>query len=114
MTDHPSDDYKSKNHAKPAPRLTATAIQNELKNSDLPKILASGRGKWAEKILNLAFENGVKVREDAELAEMLAAVELDSEIPTEAIAAVAEILAYVYQAEGRKLPQTDAKHDKKE
>lgn len=111
MTDHPSTPDKSKNRAKPAPRLTATAIKNELENSDLPKILASGRGKWAEKILEMAFENGVKVREDAELAEMLAAVELDSEIPTEAIMAVAEILAYVYQAEGRKLPPNHEKED---
>lgn len=48
----------------------------------------------------LAFANGVKVREDADLAELLSAVDLESEIPLEAFTAVAEILSYVYRANG--------------
>lgn len=71
-----------------------------LEEDDLPKIVASGYGEIAEKILKLAFENGVKVREDKELAQILAAIEVDSEIPSEAIVAVAEILSYVYKANG--------------
>ncbi len=63
-------------------------------------MVASGRGKVAEQILELAFANGIKVREDAELVDMLAAIEVDSVIPIEAIVAVAEILARVYQANG--------------
>jgi len=65
-----------------------------------PKVVASGRGAVAEQILALAFANGVRVREDANLAEILAAVDVDTEIPLEAFAAVAEILAYVYRANG--------------
>ena len=65
-----------------------------------PKVIASGRGAIAEQILALAFANGVRVREDANLAEILAAVDVDTEIPLEAFAAVAEILAYVYRANG--------------
>ncbi len=65
-----------------------------------PKVVASGRGAVAEQILALAFANGVRVREDANLAEILAAVDVDAEIPLEAFAAVAEILAYVYRANG--------------
>ena len=38
------------------------------------------------------------MREDADLAEMLSAIDIDSEIPIEAFAAVAEILVYVYRA----------------
>jgi flagellar biosynthesis protein len=57
-----------------------------------PKVVASGRGWFAEKILEIAFANDVKVREDPDLAEMLAAVDLDSEIPVEAFIAVTEIL----------------------
>ena len=62
--------------------------------------MATGRGWFAEKILEIAFANDVKVREDPDLAEMLAAVDLDSEIPVEAFIAVAEILRYVYAANG--------------
>jgi flagellar biosynthesis protein len=66
-----------------------------------PKVIASGRGSVAEQILALAFANGVRVREDANLAEILSAVDVDTEIPLEAFAAVAEILAYVYRANGQ-------------
>ncbi len=111
MTDHPSDKDKSKNHAKKHKRLMAAALKNELENAELPKIIASGHGKWAEKILEMAFSNDIKVREDPELAQILATLELNSEIPTEAITAVAEILAYVYQAEGRKISPKNEQKD---
>jgi flagellar biosynthesis protein len=65
---------------------------------EAPKIVASGSGKIAEQILELAFAHGVKVREDAELVEILALLDVDSPIPLEAYAAVAEILSYVYKA----------------
>lgn len=68
-----------------------------------PKVVASGRGAVAKKILDQAFASGVKVREDADLAQLLAAVDIDSVIPLEAFMAVAEILAYVYQANQRDL-----------
>ena len=63
-----------------------------------PRVVATGRGAVAEQILAIAFEKGVPVREDSDLAQILAAVELDSEIPIDAMAAVAEILSYVYRA----------------
>ena len=66
-----------------------------------PTVLATGRGALAEQILNIAFANGVKVRQDADLVQILAAVDVDSPIPTEAYAAVAEILSYVYRANGK-------------
>lgn len=66
----------------------------------IPKVVAAGYGKIAEQILRLAFDNGVKVREDKDLAEMLAAIEVDSDIPSEALVAVAEILSYVYKVNG--------------
>ena len=67
---------------------------------DLPRVVASGRGAVAEQILEIAFAQGVKVRTDADLAEILSAVEVDSEIPLAALATVAEILSYVYRAQG--------------
>ena len=71
----------------------------------LPKIVASGRGKVGEKILEIAFAEGVKVREDADLAELLSAADIDSEIPVEAFIAVAEILRYVYIAKDTNRPK---------
>ena len=85
-------------------RAVAVAIEDGLAAGELPKITAAGRGKIAEQILQLAFERGIKVREDAALAEMLAKVELDSPIPSEAFMAIAEILTYVYRANGEPNP----------
>jgi flagellar biosynthesis protein len=64
----------------------------------VPRIVAKGHGTVAEQILQLAFATGVKVREDADLTEILEAIEIDTEVPLHALAAVAEILSYVYRA----------------
>lgn len=64
-------------------------------------IVAKGRGALAEQIVQRAFAAGVKVRRDADLAEILDAVDLDAEVPVEAITAVAEILNYLYRANRR-------------
>lgn len=71
-----------------------------------PRVVATGRGNVAEQILEIAFAQGVPVREDPDLVELLAAVELDAEIPVDAIAAVAEILSYIYRANGRPQDET--------
>ena len=66
-----------------------------------PRVVASGRGEVAEQILQIAFERGVKVRSDSDLAEILAAVEVESEIPLAALAGVAEILRYLYRTDAQ-------------
>jgi flagellar biosynthesis protein len=84
--------------------------ESEGRPDSLPKVIASGYGKLAEQILEMAFNKGIKVRADADLAELLATLDLDTPIPSEAIVAVAEILARVYEANGRIVKaSTDAK-----
>ncbi len=78
----------------------AVALEYDPESEFAPKVVAGGRGSVAEQILQIAFAQGVKVRKDADLAEMLSAIDIDSEIPIEAFAAVAEILTYVYRANG--------------
>ena len=88
------------------PKRTAVALHYQpVDANSAPKVVASGRGWVAEKILEVAFAHGIKVREDADLAEILAAVDLDEEIPVEAFIAVAEILRYVYAANGTQPPE---------
>ncbi|MDD2325713.1 MAG: EscU/YscU/HrcU family type III secretion system export apparatus switch protein [Alphaproteobacteria bacterium] len=77
----------------------AVAIESDGSAPDSPAIItAAGRGKLAQEILDVAFANGIKVREDCDLAELLVQLELDTPIPSEAILVVAEILAKVYEA----------------
>lgn len=108
MGDIPENDPDS--HLKPLNlkedkgRKTAVAVKDRSAERKVPQVVAAGRGNIAEKILQLAFENDIKVKEDAPLAEMLAAVELESPIPSEAFMAIAEILYYVYRANGEPNP----------
>lgn len=85
-------------------RPVAVALQWDPARADAPTVTAKGEGALAEQILRVAFERGVKVRTDADLAEVLRASELDREIPYAAYVAVAEILAYLYRANGAAAP----------
>jgi flagellar biosynthesis protein len=85
-------------------RQAAVALKHGLGQEAAPRLVAKGYGEIAEKILRLAFENDIRVRHDPDLVEVLAAVEVDCQIPIEAFAAVAEILSYVYQANGQLPP----------
>ena len=80
--------------------VVAVAIEYKPEVDSAPRVLAGGHGSVAAQILEIAFANGIKVREDADLAELLSSIDLESEIPPEAFAAVAEILIYVYRANG--------------
>jgi flagellar biosynthesis protein len=86
----------------PAPKQQAVALKYEAGKDEAPRITATGQGHIAEQILQIAFAHGVKVREDAPLVEILSMLEVDSLIPLEAYAAVAEILSYVYKANAQE------------
>jgi flagellar biosynthesis protein len=77
----------------PKPRR-ASALRYE--GVGAPKVVASGRGLIAERIVAAARDAGVAVREDAALAEALGGLDLDREIPEDLYAAVAETLAWAY------------------
>ncbi len=85
-------------------KTLAVALRKDAETDMAPRVVASGSGAVAEQILEIAFASGVKVREDADLVELLSALDVDSEVPLEALAAVAEILAYVYRANGALPP----------
>lgn len=63
-----------------------------------PKVVAKGMGAIAQRIKALGAENGVPLLEAPPLARALCKHgELDAEIPAALYAAVAEVLAYIYQ-----------------
>ncbi len=75
----------------------AVAIVYNEKESDAPKVVASGKGIVAENIIAAAREAGIHIQQDANLVEVLAKVEIGEEIPVELYQTVAEILAFVYR-----------------
>jgi len=71
-----------------------------------PRILAKGQGAVARRILEIAEKNGVPIRGDMDLAEMLAGLDLGEMIPPEFYPAVAEVLAFIYRRnQERPLPE---------
>lgn len=78
-------------------RLQAAAVEYDEKQDEAPRVIASGKGYVAEKIIELAREADVPVVEDAALVSALMVLELGEEIPSELYEAVARILAFIYK-----------------
>ncbi|OYW13029.1 MAG: hypothetical protein B7X02_02960 [Rhodospirillales bacterium 12-54-5] len=102
MTERPTIDFpdstRTASDADSSPTIPkAVALAHDRESGDTPRIVASGKGFVAEQILKIAFDRGIKVRQDAELVDVLSLIDVDSPIPLEAFAAVAEILAHVYK-----------------
>jgi flagellar biosynthesis protein len=106
--ERPIPDAENGLRAFPALSQVAVALRHERGRDHIPRVVASGRGAVAEQILAVAFAEGIKVRQDADLAEVLAALDVGSDIPLEAFAAVAEILSYVYRANQTYRPRPSA------
>ena len=62
---------------------------------DAPRIIASGVGAVAERIIEKAKEADVPVHEDAKLAATLGKLEIGDMIPPELYEVVAEVLVFV-------------------
>ena len=78
-------------------RKKAVALKYDHDSNAAPKVVAKGAGYIAEQILSLAEENDIHVHEDPDLLNILAALDLQSEVPEHLYIAIAEILAFVYQ-----------------
>ena len=75
----------------------AIALQYERGISQAPIVSAKGKGYIAQQIIDLANANNITIRQDTDLANLLEKLDINTPIPLEAYAAVAEILAYVYK-----------------
>jgi flagellar biosynthesis protein FlhB len=91
------------------PTELAIAIQYDPATMAAPVVLAKGAGVIAQRIRRLALENNVPVVERKPLAQLLyKQVKVNHPVPNETYAAVAEVLAYVYQLKGKKIPPVRA------
>lgn len=81
----------------PKQQKKAVALRYDTAKDDAPRLIAKGTGEIAEKILALAREHNIPIREDSDLTEILAQLDLNEEIPPDTYLVVAEILAFVYR-----------------
>lgn len=75
----------------------AVALLYDKEQSDAPRVVASGRGVIARKIIETAREAGIHIQEDPDLVEILSKVPVGQDIPVELYQTIAEILSFVYQ-----------------
>jgi len=84
------------------PTHFAVALKYDATGMGAPKVVAKGQDYLAMRIREIAAEAGVPILERPPLARSLyKMVEIGQEIPEQFYAAVAEILAYVYELTGR-------------
>lgn len=76
-------------------RKKAVALQYVPEEDPAPKVLASGEGYLAEKIIEKAVKEDIPVHNDEKLAESLSQLEIGECIPPELYKIVADILIYV-------------------
>jgi len=74
----------------------AVALKYDKENDPAPKLTATGKGESAKNIIKIAQENGIPIKQDEDLVNMLSEIELNQEIPVELYKAVAEIFSFIY------------------
>lgn len=81
-------------------------------DEEAPKIIASGRGYLADKILEGAAESKIPVHKDDKLANTLAKLDIGDYIPPELYDVVAEILIFVDSMDKIKSKVDPARYSK--
>ena len=79
------------------PRESAAALRYKPPEDDAPRIVAKGEGEVARRIIELAREHDIPIREDPDLVAVLAKLDLDTEIPLGLYRPIAEILSFLYR-----------------
>jgi flagellar biosynthesis protein len=78
-------------------RDKAVALKYERGKDPAPRVTAKGSGLIAEKILAIARENRIPVKQDKLLLDALYKLDINEEIPEELYRVIAEVLAFVYR-----------------
>ena len=92
---------KEKNNQKPALK-SAVALKYDKAKHPAPHVIAKGKAALAERILAVAAENNIPIHSDGDLVEVLEKLEIEQEIPLDLYTVVAEVFAYLYNANKTK------------
>lgn len=75
-------------------KKTAVALTYE-PGEQAPKVVATGQGVLADKIIDVAKEADVPIHKDEKLARSLSVLDIGEYIPSELYSIVAEVLVFV-------------------
>ncbi len=82
-------------------RRRAVVLRYTADRESAPHVSAKGAGFLADRILEVARENGIPIHSDPSLVAVLSQLDLNAEIPEPLYQAVAEVLAFVYRMDQR-------------
>ena len=89
----------------PTPKPLPVAVSLRWDGKGAPRVTAKGKGEIAERIIELAEANGVPLREDQALVQVLSRIDLSQQIPPQLYVAVAEVIAFAYALSGKSNPR---------
>lgn len=78
-------------------RKEAIALNYNPENNNSPKVIAKGKGKIADNIVEKAVQSDIPIYEDKNLVELLGQLDLNEAIPEELYEVVAEVFAFIYR-----------------
>jgi flagellar biosynthesis protein len=79
----------------------AAALKYDAAKQHAPVLTASGHGLTAEAIIKRAQDNGLPIQQDPALVGLLGELKINDTIPADLYEAVAEVFAFIYQADKR-------------
>jgi len=84
-------------HKQKQQRKSAVSLKYDAAAHKAPTVTSKGKGKMADKIIAVARANKIPIKEDPDLVQLLAQVDVGKEVPPSVYQVVAELLAFVYQ-----------------
>lgn len=79
------------------PPQKAVSLKYKMGKDSAPKVTAKGQGLVAERIIALAKEHKIPIKEDPDLLQVLSQVEVNQEVPPSIYQMIAELLAFIYK-----------------
>ncbi|MDH4573328.1 EscU/YscU/HrcU family type III secretion system export apparatus switch protein [Salinicola acroporae] len=80
-------------------RRRAVALAYSGERNDAPRVVAKGYGNLAERVIELANQEGIFVHDSPELVALLMQVDLDARIPESLYQVIAELLVWIEQVD---------------
>lgn len=75
----------------------AVSLEYDAQKNQAPMVTAKGQGPIADKIISLANQHNIPIKEDPDLVQVLSKVDINQEVPPAVYQVVAELLTFVYQ-----------------
>lgn len=82
----------------------AVALKYRPEKDNAPTVTAKGSGNVAQKIIEIAEKNGIPIKDDPDLVEVLSKLDINEAIPASVYVVVAELLAFAYALNRKNKP----------